>query len=61
MGEEDQNIIDFYTTIHRIDILYGANSHALFPCQICKKIDCRGASKKCKGEGAWRYGISTKG
>jgi hypothetical protein len=46
-----------YMKLDRMDILCGfKHIPEIFPCKICKKIDCKGI-KKCKGYGSYRLGI----
>ncbi len=51
----DEKVIP-YQQLHRIDILCGLMDYPTFPCDKCKKIECRGKGE-CKGFGAWSYGL----
>lgn len=57
--EEDCCLIAQYKQLDRLDILCGSPNPSPNPCEKCKKITCKGTGK-CKGHGAWSYGISLK-
>ncbi len=51
-----------YEPVNRLDILYGTPfNFPQFECDICNKKDCTGTKGKCKGYGAWSYGVILKG
>jgi hypothetical protein len=58
--EEDNCCLNVkYHQLNRLDILCGSPNATPNPCEKCKKTTCRGKGK-CKGHGAWSYGISLK-
>lgn len=58
-SEEDCCLKAQYHHLHRLDILCGYRDALPNPCEKCKKTTCRGVGK-CKGHGAWSYGITLK-